>query len=87
MKKPIDFSTYKQIQKMTLNDLNRWVVSVYQSGFEDGLSKNDEGLLIELDENQLYELIFSIEEIDSDLARRIVDVIIGGNENGGMDPN
>lgn len=33
--KAINFSQYKQIQKMSLNEMDRFLTTVYQSGFDD----------------------------------------------------
>ena len=34
--KPIDYKRYKKIQKMSLNELNQWFLSIWESGVQAG---------------------------------------------------
>lgn len=37
--KPIDYKQYKKMQKMSLNELNRWFLSIWESGVQAGKEK------------------------------------------------
>ena len=39
--KPIDYKQYKKIQKMNLNELNRWFLSIWESGVQVGKEKEE----------------------------------------------
>lgn len=36
MKKPLNFSTYKLLHKMSFNEFNRWLINFYMSAYDDG---------------------------------------------------
>lgn len=36
MKKPLNFSTYKLLHKMSFNEFNRWLIEFYMSAYDDG---------------------------------------------------
>lgn len=36
MIKCLDFKTYKDLKKVSFNDMNRFTVELYKNGFEDG---------------------------------------------------
>lgn len=75
MKKAVDFSTYKRLQKMSFNDVNRWVTSIYKSGYADGCSEFGDNPLV-LDEDSLHDLLVSIPGIGNTLADKIVQRFI-----------
>lgn len=79
MKKVADFSTYKHLQKMSFADFNRWVVSVYKSGYADGADteseKYGESPLV-LDEDSLYDILVSVPGVGNKLANKIVDRMV-----------
>ena len=39
--KAVDFKTFKTVRYMNLNQFNRWIESIYRSGFEDGLREGE----------------------------------------------
>lgn len=75
MKKAVDFSTYKHLQKMSFNDMNRWVTSIYKSGYADGYSEFGDNPLV-LDEDSLHDLLVSVPGIGNTLANKIVQRFI-----------
>lgn len=48
MEKYMDFNTYKQLQKMSYNDMNRFAMNLYMGGFSDASEKCMEVLEEEL---------------------------------------
>lgn len=79
MKKVADFSTYKHLQKMSFADFNRWVISVYKSGYADGADteskKYGENPLV-LDEDSLYDILISVPGVGNKLANKIIDRMV-----------
>lgn len=79
MKKVADFSTYKHLQKMSFADFNRWVISVYQSGYADGADKESEKYgdnSLVLDEDSLYDILITVPGIGEKLANKIIDRMV-----------
>lgn len=70
--KPASFSDMKRVRKMELNDFNRWVTSIYKSGFDDGL---DVGAM--WSDEEIYNLLRS-EHIGAEKSARIVEKLLGG---------
>ena len=84
--KPIDYKQHKKIQKMNLNELNRWFPSIWESGVQ--AEKEKEEASIKADENiawysdeELYEKLLTIPKVGPVLAGRIMDAIMEGKEN------
>jgi len=93
MRKAVDFSTYKKLTKMSLNDFNRWVESVYRSGFDDAYHLTQKDLYNQMEiepkdlvsactEDRLMEIILSVKGIGQRRAQEVVDKIM----NEGVDP-
>lgn len=40
--KALDFNTFKKLRHMSFNQFNRWIASVYESGYRDALTANRE---------------------------------------------
>lgn len=78
MLKPLNFSQFKQLKKVSLNDMNRWVMSIYQSGYDEGLASKEEQI-IELSDDELFQRIMSVPGMTEDLACEIVSVILDSN--------
>lgn len=76
MKKPVDFSTYKRVQKKTFNEFNSWVISIYNSGLQDGINITNDDVIAELDEDRLLEIILSVKGIGKNRAEEVVRRII-----------
>lgn len=77
--KPANFSTLKLVQKMSLNQFNRWVMSVYQSGFADGLKEGEKELddcIAEMTDDRLMEILLSINGVGEKRAKQIYDAIL-----------
>lgn len=74
--KPVSFSELKKLRKMTLNDFNRWITVLYECGFNDGIEKSEEGLISEVDEEQLFGILISVKGIGEKRAREAVDKIM-----------
>lgn len=79
MKKVADFSTYKHLQKMSFADFNRWVISVYKSGYADGADTESEKYgknPLVLDEDSLYDILVSVPGVGNKLANKIIDRMV-----------
>ena len=76
MKKPVDFSTYKKIQKMTLNDLNVWVMSIYKSGLNDGVNLLNDNIAAEVSDDRLLEIMLSVKGIGRKRAEQVIEKLL-----------
>jgi len=87
MKKAVDFSTYKKLQKLTLNEFNRWVETVYKDAFETGynMTQKDlynkvqiepEDLVSAYTDERLMEILLSVKGIGRKRAQEVVDKIM-----------
>jgi DNA uptake protein ComE-like DNA-binding protein len=84
MRKVADFSTYKHLQKMSFADFNRWVISVYKSGYADGAdeeSKKYEDNSLTLNEDSLYDILITVPGIGEKLANKIIERMVEVSEN------
>ncbi len=83
--KPASFSDFKRVQKLSLNDFNRWMTALYQTAFEAGLREGESELdeAVILDEAKLLQIILSVKGVGQKRAELIVDKILSEeNENG-----
>lgn len=91
--KAVDFSLYKKVQKFTLNELNRWVESIYKDGFDDAYSLTQKDLYNQMEiepkdlvsaytDERLMEILLSVKGIGRKRAQEVVDKIM----NEGVDP-
>ena len=83
MRKVADFNTYKHLQKMSFADFNRWVISVYKSGYVDGADEESDKYgknpLI-LNEDSLYDILITVPGIGEKLADKIIERMVEVNE-------
>lgn len=83
--KAVDFRTFKTIQKMSLNQFNRWIESIYKSGVQDGLKEGEK----EFDEcytftvDALSGLLQTVPGVGKKTAEKIVNAIIDSEEEDG----
>lgn len=93
MRKAIDFSQYKKIQKFSLNEFNRWIESVYRAGFDDAMVLTQRDLYNRMEiepadlvsaytDERLMEILLSVKGIGEKRAREVVDKILAE----GVDP-
>ena len=73
--KPVHFRDYKQIQKMTFNQFNRWVEVLYKSGFEDGLNAGQDNVIAEISDDELMEILLSVKGIGRKRAEQVIEKI------------
>lgn len=76
MKKPADFATYKRVRNLSFNDFNRWVTSVYGSGYVDGQDAINQGCITALSEDRLLEIILSVKGIGKNRAKELMQKIL-----------
>lgn len=76
--KPISFAKFKIVQKMTLNEFNRWLMglckAMYQDGFKDGEAEFDDCAIIT--EERLMEIILSVKGVGRNRAEQIVNALL-----------
>lgn len=83
--KAVDFRTFKTVQKMSLNQFNRWIESIYKSGVRDGVKEGEK----EFDEcytftvEDLSTLLQTVPGIGSKTAGKIIDAILISEEDDG----
>ena len=76
MKKPLDFKTYQAIRKMSFNDMNRLIASIYSSALQEGINTTNNDVVAELTDDRLYEIIKSVKGIGEKRAREATDKIL-----------
>lgn len=74
--KPITFQNFKQLKKMTLNEINRWALSLYQSGMQDGIDLTNEDIVAEISEDTLREILLSVKGIGPKRADEVIEKIL-----------
>lgn len=79
--KPVSFSNFKEIRKMTLNEFNRWLTVVYREGVQEGYRLSEAEVVAEVTEEQLLEIILSVKGVGRARAEQIVEAIIQGGSN------
>jgi len=76
--KPISFAQLKQIQKMSLNDFNRWLMelckAMYSDGFKEGESEFDDCAIVT--EERLMEVMLSVKGIGKNRAEQVVSILL-----------
>lgn len=66
MKKPIDFSTYQRLQKMSFNEFNRWITKLYKTAYIDGANA------CEIDDSELSKILTSVKGVGEKRAKEII---------------
>lgn len=85
-KKPIDFATFKRIQKMSLNEFNAWIIRFGNTLFQDGMNAVVNECEAILTEDRLFEIILSVKGVGEKRANEIVDKILEeGTDNYGTE--
>lgn len=76
--KPISFAQLKQIQKMSLNDFNRWLMelckAMYSDGFKEGESEFDDCAIVT--EERLMEVMLSVKGIGRNRAEQVINILL-----------
>lgn len=76
--KPITFAQLKRIQKMSLNDFNRWLTelckAMYSDGFKEGESEFDDCAIVT--EERLMEVLLSVKGIGKNRAEQVVSILL-----------
>ena len=76
--KPLSFAELKRIQKMSLNEFNRWLVelckAMYSDGFKEGESEFDDCAI--LTEERLMEILLSVKGIGKNRAEQVIELIL-----------
>ena len=76
--KPISFAQLKQIQKMSLNDFNRWLMelckAMYSDGFKEGESAFDDCAIVT--DERLMEVMLSVKGIGRNRAEQVINILL-----------
>ena len=91
------FNQYKLLQKMSKNELSRWVNTfaqeMWKKGFDDGregvkeipdtsvIIDTKDAIVIEMDYDKLYEEILSIKGVGPKLCEKIMDKLYEDGDN------
>lgn len=81
--KPITFAELKRIQKLSLNEFNRWITAlckeIYEDGLREGESEFDDAAILTAD--RLLEIMLSVKGIGRNRAEQVLEVILNEQEN------
>lgn len=61
---------------MSLNEINRWALSLYQSGMQDGIDLTNEDIVAEISEDTLREILLSVKGIGPKRADEVIEKIL-----------
>ena len=79
MKKALDFNTYKRLQKMSYNDMNRWIGTFWGAAYETGLNESakdvnlPDGVSTVISDDDLFILLTSVKGVGKNRACEIMD--------------
>lgn len=57
---------------MSLNELNRWALSLYASGMQDGIEESEKDLVAEISDEKLLEILLSVKGIGPKRADEVM---------------
>ena len=81
--KPITFAELKRIQKLSLNEFNRWITAlckeVYEDGLREGESEFDDAAILSAD--RFMEILLSVKGIGKNRAEQVLEIILNEQEN------
>jgi hypothetical protein len=86
MNKPITYSKFKELSKLSLNDFNRWATTIYKNGYIDGLEYcydhriqdiRTDPEIASYTEEELFELLKSV-DVPRKKIEEIVDKLVFG---------
>lgn len=80
--KPITFAELKRIQKLSLNEFNRWITAlckeIYEDGLREGESEFDDAAILTAD--RLMEIMLSVNGIGRNRAEQVLGIILNEQE-------
>lgn len=80
--KPITFAELKRIQKLSLNEFNRWITAlckeIYEDGLREGESEFDDAAILTAD--RLMEIMLSVKGIGKNRAEQVLGIILNEQE-------
>ena len=80
--KPITFAELKRIQKLSLNEFNRWITAlckeVYEDGLREGESEFDDAAILTAD--RFIEIMLSVKGIGKNRAEQVLEIILNEQE-------
>lgn len=79
--KPIDFTTYKKIQKMSLNTFNHWLMDLCSTVYDDGYSYATQNA-VEITDEKLLDILLSVKGIGENRAEQVLQKILQENQDG-----
>jgi len=75
-KKPIDFATFKKIQKMPLNIFNKWLIDLCNTCYDDGVNSVRIKDAVEITDSDLMTILLSVKGIGKNRAQEVMDKIL-----------
>lgn len=84
--KPITFAELKRIQKLSLNEFNRWITAlckeIYEDGLREGESEFDDAAILTAD--RLMEIMLSVKGIGKNRAEQVLEIILSEGASDGV---
>lgn len=73
MRKDISFKGFKHIQKMSLNEFNRWARDIYKSGYNDALEDEKKTSALVITNEDMFLML--CERLGTETARKVIDIV------------
>lgn len=84
--KPITFAELKRIQKLSLNEFNRWITAlckeIYEDGLREGESEFDDAAILTAD--RLMDIMLSVKGIGRNRAEQVLEAILSEGASDGV---
>jgi hypothetical protein len=78
--KLLSFGEFDRLKKMSLNEVNRWILSIYESAYGDGQESFAGGEMWAVPEDMLFDAVVSVKGVGSVRAQKIVEAIFKAAE-------
>ena len=82
--KPIDFSAFKKLQRLSLNEFNRWLFDLCNTVYEDGVNSVSQNSAVELTDERLLEILLSVKGIGHNRAEAVIRKVLNEDTNNGI---
>ena len=83
-RKPIDFATFKKLQRLSLNEFNRWLYDLCNTVYEDGVNSVLSEPSVELTDERLMEILLSVKGIGRNRAEEVIRKVLNEDTNNGI---
>jgi len=73
LRKDISFKVFKHIQKMSLNEFNRWAIDIYKSGYNDALEDEKKTSALVITNEDMFLML--CDRLGAETARKVIDIV------------